>query len=162
VSLKADDRLSSLPARLGSKRQVKHAVAAVESGDGSFRWAGARGHADVNGTSMRVDIPFHIASIDKLHTACLVMKLVEGGRLACDAPVSRCLPQDTIAGLHRIDGIDRTGQITVRHLLGHTSGLPDCFEEAPRGERSLMERLFTEGDFTWTLEDLLRIVRDGL
>jgi hypothetical protein len=43
------ERLSQLLHRLGKRNNVPHAVAAVESGDRSFRWAGAAGTADAHG-----------------------------------------------------------------------------------------------------------------
>src|SRR5262249_30896321 len=58
---------------------------------------------------------FHLASIGKPITALAVLLLVEQGRLALDDPVAAILP--AFAGAGR-DGIK------VRHLLTHTSGLP--------------------------------------
>ena len=60
--------------------------------------------------------PFLIASITKPMTAAAVMTVVEAGRLELDAPVARMLP-----------GVD--GRITLRHLLTHSSGLPDMLPE---------------------------------
>jgi CubicO group peptidase (beta-lactamase class C family) len=87
------------------------------------------------------------------------MKLHERGRIRLDEPISAYLPETLIGGLHRMDGVDRTAEITVRNLLGHTSGLPDCLEERPEGGRSLIERVVREGDMAWTIEDLMGIVR---
>lgn len=158
----AAERLQDLLRHLMSKKQVKHTIVAVESDDRDFRWFGAAGDANPDGTPMRTDIPFHIASIDKLYTASIVMKLHERGHVGLDEPISNYLPQTLFSGLHRLDGVDYTDMITVRHLLGHTSGLADCFEDRPKGGRSLMERLFYEGDMAWTIDDLVRIVRDEL
>jgi D-alanyl-D-alanine carboxypeptidase len=147
---------------LGARDDVYSAVVAVESDTGSFRWIGTVGHADSGGTPMRADTPFHIASIDKLFTAAVVMRLHERGRLGLDDPIATHLPASLIGGLHRLGGVDHTESITVRHLLGHTSGLADCFEDRPKGGRSLMERLFAEGDMAWSIDDLTRLVRDEL
>ena len=59
---------------------------------------------------------FLLASITKPMTAVVVMGLVEAGRLRLDDPVARHLPQFT--------GGDRP-LVTIKHLLNHTSGLPD-------------------------------------
>jgi beta-lactamase class C len=58
---------------------------------------------------------FHLASIGKPMTATAVMLLVESGEISLDDPVASLIP--AFAG----DGRDA---ITVRHLLSHTSGLP--------------------------------------
>jgi CubicO group peptidase (beta-lactamase class C family) len=154
--------MQGLLQHLISKKNVKHAIVAVQSNEGRFRWFGAAGDANPDGTPMRVDTPFHIASVDKLLTASVVMMLHERGRVDLDESIAAYLPQTLIGGIHRLGGIDHTETITVRHLLGHTSGLADCLEDRPRGGKSLMERLFHEGDRAWTIDDLLHIVRDQL
>ncbi|MBS3975876.1 MAG: beta-lactamase family protein [Syntrophomonadaceae bacterium] len=138
---------------------MQHAILAVLSGDGLFRWIGAAGEADPNGSPLRRDTPFHIASIDKLYTAAVIMQLYEHRRVDLDTSIANYLPQSLICGLHRVGGVDYTNRITVRNLLGHTSGLADCYEDRPRGGRSLMERLFQAGDMEWNIEYLMRRVR---
>ena len=58
---------------------------------------------------------YSIASISKVFTATLMMRLVERGEVALDEAVRRFLP--AFSGAEKRD-------ITVRHLLSHTSGLP--------------------------------------
>ena len=58
---------------------------------------------------------FHLTSIGKPMTAAAVMLLVESGELSLDDSVAALLP-----GL----GGDGRDAITLRHLLSHTSGLP--------------------------------------
>lgn len=120
------ERLKELLQRLMQIKNVKHAVVAVERGDGSFRWFGATGMANPDGTPMREDTPFWIASVTKLYIATAILKLHEQGRLSIYDPMAKYLPQSMIGGLHRTRaGVDQTGKITLRHLLGHASGLPD-------------------------------------
>lgn len=159
---KTAESLQKLLQQLAQQKGVHHAVAAVESLDQGFQWRNALGEANLSGAPMTPETPFHIASVDKLFTACMILKLYEQGRIKLDQPIFELLPQSLVAGLHRFNGVDYSARITVRHLLSHTSGLPDCLEEAPKGGQSLMERLFTGGDMAWTIEDLARIVRDDL
>src|SRR5215210_8379568 len=58
---------------------------------------------------------FRIASVTKAFTAAVVMELVEEGALSLDDTVEQWTPGLLAEG----------DSITVRHLLGHTSGLPD-------------------------------------
>ncbi len=58
---------------------------------------------------------FRIASVTKAFTAAVVMELVEEGTLSLDDTVEQWIPGLLAEG----------DSITVRHLLGHTSGLPD-------------------------------------
>ena len=66
------------------------------------------------------DSIFLLASITKPVTACALMLLVDRGLVSLEDPVSRYLPEF------------RNGQrdhVSVRHLLSHTSGLPDMLPE---------------------------------
>jgi D-alanyl-D-alanine carboxypeptidase len=89
-------------------------VAYVRDPAGS--WAGASGLADLKGErEMHPDLRFRVASMTKPFVATVALQLVAEGRLGLDDPVERWLP-----------GVVPSGeQITVRQLLGHTSGVPD-------------------------------------
>ncbi|HEX7706152.1 MAG TPA: serine hydrolase domain-containing protein [Thermoanaerobaculia bacterium] len=158
--MKLTNRFDQVLQQLVAKRGVRHAVMAVESGDGSFRWSGAVGEATPDGSPMREETPFFIASITKLHIATIVMQLVEQRRITLDQPLDACLPGSLIAGIHRIGNVDSTSAITVRHLLSHTSGLPDWLEDRPKNGSSVLEELFRSGDRAFTLDDVIATARD--
>lgn len=63
--------------------------------------------------------PFFIGSLTKPVTALAVMQLVEAGKVELDAPLKDYLPW------FRVADAQASSQITVRHLLNHTSGLPN-------------------------------------
>ena len=74
------------------------------------------GYADWTArTPMTEDARFKIFSTTKSFTATAVLAMAERGRLDLDAPVTRYLPQAPRVW-------DR---VTLRHLLTHTSGVPD-------------------------------------
>jgi len=146
--------------RLATARNIPHAVTAVESMDGSFKWSGAAGIAYPDGTPMTPETPFWIASITKLFTAAAILKLHEQEQVSIDQSMAAYLPGNLIQGLHRFKGVDYTEKITLRNLLGHSSGLPDYIEIHRRNEKSLFDKILAKGDMSWTLEDLLNIVRD--
>ena len=77
------------------------------------------GKADPSGRSVTPHTPFILASVSKSFTALAIMQLSEAGKVVLDAPVQRYIPQFGVA--------DETAskRITVRHLLNHTSGLPE-------------------------------------
>jgi CubicO group peptidase (beta-lactamase class C family) len=69
---------------------------------------------------------YSLASVTKIFTALAVMLLVEEGEIDLDDPISDYLTDVEIA---RSDlGSDR---ITIRHLLSHSSGLPDVRHYRP-------------------------------
>ncbi|MFD7340267.1 serine hydrolase domain-containing protein [Streptomyces violascens] len=79
--------------------------------------ADMKSHAPVRGDSR-----FRIGSMTKPFVATVVLQLVGEGRVVLDAPVERYLP-----GVVRGHGNDGR-RITVRHLLQHTSGIPDYLD----------------------------------
>ncbi len=153
----ARERLDGLLASLPGHRGVRHAVMAVTHGDG-WHWSSAAGPTSPDGPAMTADTRVHLASVTKLFTATAVLQLVERGALGLDDPVTTWLPTELSVGLHRVDGVDHTANVTVRNLLAHTSGLPDYFLEAPAGDRSIGD-LIVEQDVSFTIDDVVDRVR---
>lgn len=154
-----EKRLQALLEKLMRKKHIKHAIAAVESGDRSFRWIGAEGEANPDGTPMEADTPFWITSVTKLFIAATIFKLHEQKRISINNPMAAYLPGNLIEELHRMNDVDYTDKITLRHLLGHSSGLPDYIEIHPKGEKSLFDKILEEGDRAWTIEEIAEVVR---
>lgn len=65
---------------------------------------------------------FKIASISKLYVAAATAKLVSNHQLSLDETLAHMLPE--LAGR-----IENAGQITLRMLLQHRSGIPDWIED---------------------------------
>lgn len=158
-----ETRLQEAVEGLAGRPNVPHAVLSAETVDGTFAWSGAAGVADPEGTAPTPSTPFWIASVTKLFTATVVFQLVERGRLVLGESMTAYLPDAVTRGLHRIDGVDRSDAVTLRHLLTHASGLPDYLEDRPRdGGPSLLERVVDQGDVAWTIDDVVEIVRSDL
>lgn len=80
------------------------------------------------GVATTPDSLFQIGSITKVWTATMIMQLADEGRLSLDATVSQVLP-----GV-RLGQPDASAEITIRHLLTHTSGIDgDIFTDTGRG-----------------------------
>ena len=76
------------------------------------------GRARPGGEAPTPQTPFVLGSTTKSFTALAVMQLVEGGKIELDAPVQRYLPW------FRVADPKASAQMTVRHLLNQTSGMP--------------------------------------
>ncbi|MBB5352973.1 CubicO group peptidase (beta-lactamase class C family) [Haloferula luteola] len=101
--------------------EVAGAVTLV-SQEGEIRHLSSQGAAHLeNGTPMREDALFWIASMSKPITAAAVMQQVEAGKLDLDASIDRYLPE--FKDLKGPDGQPAT--ITLRQCLTHTSGMKD-------------------------------------
>ncbi len=88
--------------------------------DGKIFWSGAFGQRNRE-TNEPVDknTVFEAASLTKTVTAAAALKLVERGELDLDKTLAEYLPYPKLAG------DDRYKKITARHVLTHTTGLPN-------------------------------------
>ena len=87
---------------------------------GQVIFARGYGYADLaTNRSVTGATLFHIASITKTVTATAVMKLVESGRMAVDAPINDYLDFPVVNPAHK------AVPIRVRHLLMHTSSISE-------------------------------------
>ena len=75
---------------------------------GAFGWVDAE-----NTLPMQEDSIFEMASVTKMFTATAIMLLVREGKLGLDDEYTKYFPEYPYEG------------VTIRHLLTHTSGMPD-------------------------------------
>lgn len=98
------------------ERQKIPGVAVAVIRDGAVMLARGYGEANVeHRTPVTPDTIFQSGSVGKQFTAAAVMLMVEQGKLALDDPLTKFFP----------DAPPHWGGIRVRHLLTHTSGIPD-------------------------------------
>jgi len=69
----------------------------------------------------RLDTKFNLGSMNKMFTSIAVAQLVEGNKVSLDDTIARHLPDYPNAEVAK--------KVTVRHLLTHTSGLADYFND---------------------------------
>ena len=90
------------------------------NGDG---FGAATGVANPDGVTMTSDRPVRIASITKTFVAATVLRLWEDGKIDLEAPITSLI-DPAFNAILQSDNYD-TNAITVRHLLMHSSGMPD-------------------------------------
>ena len=114
-SLALAERIQELE-RIVREKKTTAACAAVCGPEGllAAACAGTRGFDD---SPARVDDLYNVGSVSKIYVTAAVMKLVQEGRISLDEPVRRYLPDWRMAD-------ERCGEITVRMLLNHSSGIP--------------------------------------
>ncbi|MYS33291.1 serine hydrolase [Streptomyces sp. SID4920] len=115
-------------------------------------WRGAAGVADTStGRPVDAGMRHRVGSVTKTFTASAVMRQAEAGRIDLDAPIGRYLPE-LVPG-------ERGELITVRMLIGHTSGLAEFLpyvypslrafpDLAATGPRSMDDHRYTRFDRT--------------
>lgn len=109
--------------------------------DGSSRFAEANGLAELDGRMrLRPGDRFRAGSITKTFVAVGALLLVRDGRLRLDDTVERWLP-----------GLLPDDHVTIRDLLGHTSGLSDY-----AADEEFLRRTAREPRHLWTPRELVR------
>ncbi len=103
---------------------------------------------------MQPDDLIHIASVAKTMTATIALRLAEEGVLDLDDTVAAYLPPALLQGLHHFEGHSYDGEITIRQLLGHTSGLADSF-----GSPGFMDLIIQDPDRLWKPEDTVESIK---
>lgn len=148
-----------LEAQIG-KGHIRNIVAAVQSHDRSIDFAGAAGIADPQtGAAMTPETPYFIASVTKMYTAAIILRLHEQKRVDLDAPVSEYLPAELIQGIHVYKGVDFSQRLKVCELLSQTSGLADHEADRPRRGKSVLDELKAGQDREIGTTEALEIVR---
>ena len=145
--MKHADALQRILDRTVDHKKVFGTSFAIKYGDDV--WSGAAGN-------LTGEQPYFIASTTKLFVTAIVVDLIAKGALHWDDLIGRYLDKAIVDGLHVYKGTDYSGQLTIKHLLSHTSGLPDYFEDKSKSGSSLFTELIVEGhDRSWTFEALI-------
>lgn len=76
----------------------------------------AKNNFPESGAGIDGDTHFNIASVSKQFTAVAVLQLVQEGKVSLDDPVSKYFPEFES---------DIWKEIQIKHLLSHSSGVPD-------------------------------------
>ncbi|HSM25816.1 MAG TPA: serine hydrolase domain-containing protein [Anaerolineaceae bacterium] len=132
-------------------KSVFGAVLCVEKGDGSISWVGGAGN-------IKAEDRYFIASVTKLYVTAVMLMLRAEKKLAFTDKISQYFPDELIDGIHVLDGVDYSKEITIAHLLSNTSGIPDYFfYEKPQGEAA--NDLILGDDQAWPLEKAMQRVK---
>ena len=139
------------------KATLQSAILRVYSDEHNLDWQLASG--EINGVRAQPSHPYHAASVGKTFTATIVAMLAEEGELAFGDPIQDYLDEEVLDGLHVYKGQEYTDEITIRHLLNHTSGLPHFHpedralfnrkpEESPEGQ-TFFDVMLSDPDRVW-------------
>ncbi len=97
---------------------IRPGVAVAVIRDGKTVFEGVYGHARLD-DALPIDrnTAFRLASVSKQFAAMAVMILAEDGALSLDDPIGKYVPELAVFD-----------DVTIRHLLLHTGGLPDYYD----------------------------------
>lgn len=147
------EALDAIAARAEAKNSIHNLQFEVAIPSQGFAWC----HDAKSATKQ-----FFIASATKLFTTALVYQLIDAHLISLDTRAVDILGPETMHGLHSLNGKDNSARITIRHLLSHTSGIADYFEQKPTQGKSLAEMVLENQDRSWSFDDILAHVRKNL
>lgn len=131
ATIPEQDQLQAHLDELVAEHEVVGAAAGVLVGDEVVAAAAGLANKDT-GLEATPDTLFQIGSVTKVYTATLVMQLVDDGLVALDDRVADHLGGATVGNY------EEAGDITVRQLLCHTSGMAgDHFADFGRGDDAI-------------------------
>jgi len=94
-------------------------AAVLISKEGRILYQKAYGYANLeNDVPFKTDAKFRIGSVTKQFTSAAILKLQEKGLLNVNDTVSKYIPE-----------LPRSSEVTIHHLLTHTSGLQESWDE---------------------------------
>lgn len=99
--------------------------------------------------------PYHAASIGKTFTAIVIAMLVEENKLGFHDPIIKYLPEEITKNLHLYKGKDYSQDIRIEHLLKHTSGLPDYYEDKPIKGAHFLDIILEDQHRAWTAQETI-------
>ncbi len=141
-------------------RRISELAVCLHDARTNEQFSGFSGHLD--GQPVGPDTPYFLASATKLFVTALILQLVEEDALDLNAPVSEFFPPRHLNGLHVLKGTDHTPHITIEHLLSHTSGLPDYFEQKQKDGTVFAKSIIEGRDVSFDLDDVLTMARSNM
>lgn len=138
--------LNELVAQAIEKRNITGAVLCVEKGDNSFSHISSAGNIAKNDS-------YFIASVTKLYITAVLLKLRAENQLQLDDKISRYLRKEDVERIHVLKDKDYSNEITIKHLMSNTSGIPDYFTS------EVFLELANGKDQSWPLERTLQSVK---
>ncbi|MBP7507157.1 MAG: beta-lactamase family protein [Prolixibacteraceae bacterium] len=108
------------------------------------------------------DQPYHFASIGKTVTSMVISILYEKGLIDFNDKISEYLDSGIINGLHHFKGVDYSGEIRIRHLLNHSSGIADYYiDKNSSGINGIQFMMADTGHF-WTPIETIEWTKNNL
>jgi len=144
VAAERANEIGKLMSTLHERGQFNGAILVAEQGKIVYR--GAFGKANFQtGTDFTPKTPSNIGSVTKQFTAMAIMILADRKKVSYDDPVSKFIPEFSHSA--------QFSKVTLRHLLTHTSGMPDYgdldIDDSGLDQKGLIATLLKKEDALW-------------
>ncbi|MCJ7566756.1 MAG: beta-lactamase family protein [Anaerolineales bacterium] len=102
---------------------------------------------------------YYIASINKLFISAILLKLYADNQLSVNDKISAYIQEEVMRGLHIHNRKDYSNDLTIAHLLSHTSGLPCYLTDTQADGKNLMSELEAGIDQPWPIDKIIQTVK---
>lgn len=140
-------QVSKLFERTKETKNIHEGIVLIQKKDGSTVFCGEY--------NREIDTPILMASVTKLFTATCIYRMFQDGMIDLDDKICKHLPVQVVSGIHRINNREYSFDLTIKHLLSQSSGVPDFYLD---GNDSYFEKL-KKGDFAYSFEQELDWVK---
>ena len=144
--------LDEIASNVIRKKHIYGAVFYVSSGDDSIDLISAAGN-------LKEDSQYYIASINKFFVSAIILRLCKNNKLDLHDKISKYLPEEVVRGLHVHEGKDYSNDLSIVHLMSHTSGLPCYLIDKQANGKKVMDDLEAGVDQPWPIEKVIQEVK---
>lgn len=146
------ETLNQIVAKTATNKNIHGSVFHIESEDKSLSLFSASGN-------ISSESQYYIASINKLISSFITLRLCQDKAITLEDKISGYLPNEVIKGLLVDGGRDFSNELTIHHLISHTSGLP-CYLIDKRGDgKKNMDLILNGNDQSWSFDKVLEEVK---
>jgi len=135
-----------------TKKYIYGAVFYVSSDDNSIDLISASGN-------IKEDSQYYIASINKFFVSAIILKLYTENKLDLQDKISKYLPEEVVHGLHLHKGKEFSNDLSIAHLMSHTSGLPGYLIDKQINGKIAMKELEAGIDQPWPIHKVIQEVK---
>ena len=136
-----------------SHKDIHGAVFHVSSLNNSLELVSAHGNISAHD-------PYYIASINKFMVSAITLRLCHQKRISLVDKISKYLSEDMISNLLTINKRDYSGEITIQHLISHTSGLPCYLTDKQRDGTKNMDLILNGDNQSWPFDKMVNVVKN--
>ena len=144
--------LDQLVKNVITKKYIYGAVFYVSSDDNNIDLISASGN-------IKEDSQYYIASINKFFISAIILKLYTENKLDLEDKVAKYLQKEVVRGLHFHKGKEFSNDLSIVHLISHTSGLPCYLTDKQANGKTAMKELEAGIDQPWPIDKVIREVK---
>ncbi|XMO85490.1 serine hydrolase domain-containing protein [Algibacter sp. AS12] len=113
--------------------------------------------------SISILSPFYTASVTKMLTATSIGILKDQKKLNFEDNIAQYLTDSLMSNLHVLNGKEYSNDLTIAHLLQHTSGLPDYFTDTTIDRSpNIINQLLIDTSKSWSAQEMIEFTKQKM